>query len=351
MQRETEKNILIFFLFVVVFFLLKAMSGILIPLVLALLFAMMFQPLVVWFGKRNVPHWVVLPVISFMTLVFLFFVSGVFIRTFTDFLSQKDFVFESLHEKFDSLLLWINNSLGFSVDRRYLTTAVRNVFDKDLLTSTIGSTAKGIGSFSASFFMFALYFIILLSGMSQYRRYINHISHKKNSGEILEYYENIQRSISTYIAVKFVISLVTGSIAGLICVLFGIQFPLFWGLLTFMLNFIPSIGSIIATFPPFLMAFVQFESLLMPFYVLLSLGVIQIFMGNVIEPVILGDRLRLNTVTVIFGLVFWGYIWGVPGMLLSVPLLVLMKLVLERSSSFRVFARMMEYPDKKARDT
>ena len=147
--------------------------------------------------------------------------------------------------------------------------------------------------------------------------------------------------------IKVIVSSSTGIIAGLVCMAFGVKFAVFFGFLTFLLNFIPSIGSIIATIPPVLMAMIQFDTFQRPILILIILGLVQMTIGNFIEPKIMGDRLRLNTVTVIFGLVFWGIIWGIPGMLLSVPLLVILKLILEYSDTLSVVARIMGSHTKK----
>ena len=125
----------------------------------------------------------------------------------------------------------------------------------------------------------------------------------------------------------------------------NLNFAFFFGFIAFLLNFIPSIGSILATIPPFMMAFIQFDTLQPVVLLLLILSTIQMVMGNLVEPIITGDRLKLNTLTVIFGLVFWGYIWGLAGMIISIPLLVLLKLIFEHFPDTQIFARIMGSPD------
>ena len=102
----------------------------------------------------------------------------------------------------------------------------------------------------------------------------------------------------------------------------------------------------LATVIPVFMAVIQFDSAGMVLGILICLGASQFVIGSVIDPMIMGNRLKLNTVTVIFGLVFWGYIWGIPGMLLSVPLMVMIRLLLERSDDFAIIARIMGNPVK-----
>lgn len=142
------------------------------------------------------------------------------------------------------------------------------------------------------------------------------------------------------------VSLATGSITGVICWAFGLRFALLWGFLAFLMNYIPSIGSLIATALPVFMGIVQFDSFGLILALAAALGVSQFVIGSVIDPMLMGSRLRLNTVSVIFGLLFWGYIWGVPGMLISVPLMVMLRLLLERNEDFAILARIMGHADR-----
>ena len=136
-------------------------------------------------------------------------------------------------------------------------------------------------------------------------------------------------------------SLCTGIGYGLICWAFGIDFPLFWGYLAFVLNFIPTVGSVVATIPPMLLGLIQLGSPGAVIGLLLLLLVTQFSFGNIIEPRLMGSSLSLNTVVVILGLVFWGYLWGVVGMVLSVPMLVLVKVVLAQFKEAQIVVRLM----------
>lgn len=158
-------------------------------------------------------------------------------------------------------------------------------------------------------------------------------------------YMQMQNSIISYMIWKTLISLFTGALVAGVCYLFDIKFAIFWGFLAFILNYIPSIGSIAATIPPILMGIIELESLNAILLLTALLTAIQVIVGNLVEPLIMGNRLKLNTLTVLFGLVFWGYLWGVIGMMLSVPLMVVLKIVLEQTESLGFIARMMETPD------
>lgn len=140
--------------------------------------------------------------------------------------------------------------------------------------------------------------------------------------------------IQHYMGIKTVISLATGLLIGIWVGVLGVEFAVFWGLVAFVLNFIPNLGSIIAAVPTTLLAMVQIG---VGRALLVALGylVINMVIGNFIEPPLLGRRLGLSTLVVVVSLVFWGWVWGPVGMLLSVPLTMVVKILLENTEEFR----------------
>jgi predicted PurR-regulated permease PerM len=114
----------------------------------------------------------------------------------------------------------------------------------------------------------------------------------------------------------------------------GLEFPVLWGLIAFLLNFIPAIGSIVAAIPPALFALIQFGWLQMSF-VLLGYLVINMLLGNFIEPMLMGYRFGISTTVVILSVVFWGWLWGSVGMFLAVPLTMMIKVMLDNTEEFR----------------
>jgi predicted PurR-regulated permease PerM len=137
-----------------------------------------------------------------------------------------------------------------------------------------------------------------------------------------------------YLAVKTWISMLTGAALGLWVAAIGLDFAVFWGLVAFLLNYIPNLGSIIAAIPPTLLALVQLGP---GPAVLVVLGylVVNMALGNIVEPMVMGRRLGLSTLVVFLSLVFWGWLFGPVGMFLSVPLTMAVKITLESSREFR----------------
>ena len=149
------------------------------------------------------------------------------------------------------------------------------------------------------------------------------------------------REVQHYLAIKTVLSLVTGGIIAAWLAILGLDFALVWGLLAFLLNYIPNLGSIIAAVPAILLAVVQlgFGSAIL---VAIGFLVVNVLLGNIVEPHLMGRKLGLSTLVVFLSLVFWGWVWGPVGMLLSVPLTMMVKILLENSKDLRWVAILLD---------
>ena len=146
-------------------------------------------------------------------------------------------------------------------------------------------------------------------------------------------FKDITEQVQRYIVTKFLISLSVGLLVGIILRLFDIEFFIIWATFAVLLNFIPNVGSVIAVILPTLMTLVQYESFGYAIAVAVVLIIVQNIIGNIIEPKIFGDRLGLNPLVILLSLLLWGYIWGIIGMFLSVPLTAIIKIVFSNSSS------------------
>ncbi len=138
---------------------------------------------------------------------------------------------------------------------------------------------------------------------------------------------DIDRDVATYIGIKTMVSAVTAALAWVIMSLIGLDFAGFWAILIFILNFIPNIGSLLATLLPALLALVQFDTLTPFLVIVLGIGAIQVAVGNFIEPNLMSRSLNISPLVVLLSLVIWGSMWGIPGMFLCVPITVVMMIV------------------------
>lgn len=337
---NTVKNILITILFILVVYLLYILQMILIPLFMALLISLMFQPVITFLSKIKTPNWLILPTISIITLAIAFALYFIISAILDDLIVNQEFILRRLNIKMETSLKWINKITGMRFNANRDFDGIFRIFSKEQSTKYAVKLANSLGSFTTSFVTFSLYYVVLLSGMSSYKSYISYVSGNEDS-KLLENFEKIQKSIYSYMIIKTILSLLMAVIVYFICYIFEINFAFLWAFLTFLLNYIPSVGSIIATLAPTLMAFVQFEETNKVILILLSITIVHFVIGNILDPIIMGDRLKLNTLTVIFSLVFWGFIWGIPGMILSVPIMVLIKLIFEQIPSLHIIARIL----------
>ena len=336
------KNLLWFFFAVLIAYLLSVLAGLLIPLALALFLAILLQPILAWFERKNVGFGISLSVISITSLSSLALFGMLVYQTGKSLMEEKEKLLSQINAKLSSLLDRLNHIPGVYVESSDIVDNLGHLLSSDLLVESSGTFAGMLGSFTGSFLMTALYLIAFLGGILKYEQYIHYLQgDEKDSERMLEGFEQVKESIVTYIKVKFLMSLCTGVGYGLICWMFGIDFPLFWGYLAFVLNFIPTVGSIIATIPPLLLGLIQLGTPGAVIGLLALLLIVQFTFGNIIEPRLMGSSLALNTVVVILGLVFWGYLWGVIGMVLSVPMLVLVKVILAQFDDAKIVVRLM----------
>jgi AI-2 transport protein TqsA len=155
--------------------------------------------------------------------------------------------------------------------------------------------------------------------------------------QAFDYFQSFSDSVQRYLLIKTLVSIGTGIIVGITLAWMGVDYAILWAVIAFLLNFIPNIGSIIAAVPPMLIALIQLGPMSAMLVACLYL-VTNVLFGNVIEPRFMGRSLGLSTLVVFVSLVFWGWIFGPVGMLLSIPLTMVVKIALENSQRNRWLA-------------
>ena len=183
-------------------------------------------------------------------------------------------------------------------------------------------------------FLVILYVVFLMAEESMIPKKLRLVYNTPEKFQLMrKLLDEIDQSISQYISLKTLVSLMTAIASYVALLLIGVDFPLFWAALIFLLNFIPTIGSLIATIFPASMALLQFAEFTPFILVLASVGTIQVLVGNVIEPKLMGSSLNISSLVVLISLAFWGTIWGVVGMILSVPVTVMLIIIFSRFPS------------------
>ncbi|MFT4833519.1 MAG: AI-2 transport protein TqsA [Marinoscillum sp.] len=338
------KNILVVFLAILILYLMKMLSELFVPLAFALFFAILMQPLVALFQKKfslnlSVIFTSIVSVSGFLLIGFLFYnaVSG--------FIENRDTIVADVTAELKPLIDRITSFAGNELQEEELRAYLSNIVPTDKVLSLSGSFINTLSGFATELLMTILYFVGLLGAIAQYEKVINYIMHGHDQSvhsSATDTFKRVKESISVYIKVKTVVSLMTGLGIGLISWFFGIQYAILWGILGFVLNYIPYVGSLIAIVPPLLIGGLTADSVSEFFFLFLALEGVQLVMGSVIEPKMTGNLLSINTVTILFSLVFWAFLWGTAGMLLSVPLTFLIKVMLEHVADAGFLVRLME---------
>ena len=209
----------------------------------------------------------------------------------------------------------------------------------------IGASLVSVSETTLAFFknlvMVIIFLIFLLLG-KPYSKYKLRKAFSKDRAEFVDHIlTSITAQIGRYLSTLFLISLATGICVWFVLNLIGVDFAVTWGAMAFLFNFIPIVGSILASVPPILIAIVQFPNLWMAVLTGACLLLIQVVIGNVIAPKVLGDKLNLSPVVVLLSLVFWGWLWGVVGALLSVPIASAIKIICQNIEPLRPISVMM----------
>lgn len=287
--------------------------AVMVPFVLALLFSYLVSPIVDTMQTRlRMPRGVsilvaLLIVIGIMTLlVTLISVSA---RGLADSAPIYRERLASMAESVFSVLDRFDIDLGQDAILDGLTQLP--VFDM------VRSTAGGVVSFLTSGFLVLVFTIFLLAGRTPNAKRVG-------------IYREIDTKIRRYIVTKVTTSAITGIFVGVMLGILGLDLAFVFGVLAFFLNFIPNVGSIIAVLLPLPLAVVQFDSWVHIGLIAALPGSVQLTVGNVVEPKLMGEGLALHPVTILLALVFWGLIWGPVGMLLAAPIAAVIGIVLGR---------------------
>jgi predicted PurR-regulated permease PerM len=229
-----------------------------------------------------------------------------------------------------------NLSKQFGIDFEMIFSNYTNQFEFTTILSRLLSTLTSL--FSAAFAVF-LYLVFLLLEEATFSKKIRVLYPDNEKYEkVNALISKIDHSVQQYVALKTLVSLATGILSYFTLLFIGVDAPAFWAFLIFILNYIPNIGSLIATLFPAIFALFQFGELTQGFLVLFIVGSIQMVIGNFTEPRIMGKSLNISPLVVLLTLAVWGVMWGITGMLLSVPITVILIIILAEFPSTRPVA-------------
>ncbi len=313
---------------------LKSAGPLILPLIVSLFLAVLSLPLLRWLEERRVPRQLAV-LLTILTVIAVVLGAGLLVGgTITGFTQALPRYVDRVQEMAQGFIDWL--------ETRHIDVPeemVGDLLNPGAILTQLGKLLTSLTTlFSRSLIVLLTTVFVLLEAAvfpEKLRAAFGHIS--TSSSRL----DKIKTEIQRYLAIKTSISLTTGLLVGLGTWALGIDFPLLWGLLAFILNYIPSLGSIFAAIPTVMLTLVQHGPGRAIGVAAIYL-VINIALGNFLEPMLMGRRLGLSTLVVFTSMVFWGWIWGPLGMLLSVPLTMIIKIMLEYSDEFRWMAVLLD---------
>jgi predicted PurR-regulated permease PerM len=314
------------------------LRNIFLPLCMAILLYFLFNGVVRKMQALKIPR----PIVLIFVLIFifiLFYFLGVVIYAGTSSFIEK---FPVYSKKVVDMV----NELQAKIPNEGVQEYLKNIdwtksIDTSSITSVVGTTFGNFASFLGNLVLVLVFLMFMLAGRDSLTGRVNKAFEPGRATMIKGIVNAIDDQVQHYLLIKTFISLMTGIIGGCILFIGGIDFAIFSGLLIFVLNFIPNFGSIIATLFPLLIGFLQYGFSLRVFLVLIGLMLTQFIIGNVVEPKITGKSLNLSPIVILISLIFWGYIWGIVGMMLAVPLTSALKIIFHNIPTLRPIAELI----------
>ncbi len=338
--RVLSERLSIFFLGIIAIILvgafLKSAQGVFLPFVIALLISYVLVPPVRFLHKFGVPTSLIV-VLMLGILSGLCFLGILYLDTSLVAFSKE---VPDLQERFMRMGKELSESVGIV---KFAWKNVSENFDLgNKVTLGIVTFSRSLFSLVSKMILVVVFLVFLLVEAPYFEAKLRRALARRNAEKVQVITEIITVQIGHYLGLQFVISAATGLLAWIILQAIGVKLALTWGVLTFLLNFIPTLGSVVASIPPILLAAIQFyPSFGEAVVTALSLLVLQQLMGNVLAPRILGDHLNLSPALILFSLLFWGWLWGIPGALLSVPITSAIKIVFENVRLLHGFSVLM----------
>jgi predicted PurR-regulated permease PerM len=321
---------------------LKAAAVFFLPLLLALFLTILAFPLFTSLRRHRAPAWLAIAV-TMLVMAALVGMVGLVITISVEDLTEK------LPEYSDEARAATLRTIDWLEDHRVtvprqITTEALDPLEWGAIAQFVGSTFRGVATALSAFLLVLLTMVFMLWEAVIFPGKLRAAA---RSGPIdLERWTAIVQRVQRYLILKTLVSLATGALVTLLVWAVGLDFALFWGFLAFVLNYIPNVGSFLAALPAVLLSSIQLGG---PRTVILAAGylVINVVLGNLVEPAIMGRGLRMSPFAIFLALVFWGWLWGPLGMILSVPLTVSLKILLENTENLRWIALLL---DRRPRD-
>lgn len=339
-QRRTTNILLLTIAIPLIFYLLKILSFIFIPLIFSMFIALLFLPLMRWLGRRNVPKFISIIIVLLLVTSGLKLGVELIQLSSKEILATKSDFFPKAEAKLADLLFYLTDNFGIEIGED------QNIFSQFFQKENIGSTFGFLRKFLTTILMTAFFVVLWLAESINVHKLLNNTILKQRYTSIKAFMK-IEKDLIKFIKVKFLVSALTGLFTGLMCVFFDISFPIFWGLFAFAINFIQMVGSFISVILLSIFAFVELDPTSTLFFFIVSISMVQVVFGAILEPIFMGKSFSINIITVLVMLMLWGFLWGIPGLIMAIPITVFIKIILEQFPSTKVIASLLSGDETK----
>ncbi len=324
---------------IAIFFIIYIGASLLIPLIIAIIISFAIISVSNFFHKLWLNKFISFT-FSLISFLLIFWLIGVLINSNVQDIVQNS---QSYQEKFVSIIKsfednlnsegsWMNKlNMGRFINYDYILSKI----DIPFIVSFFASWATTIFKSTGIIFFYTIF--ILLESRFFYKK-IDLMFSSEWKDKVVEVIELIKKDVKAYFVIKTVVSLITAIVSYLIMLMFWLKLALFWAFLIFLLNYIPTIGSIVAVFFPVLFSIIDIQSAYITLWILILLAWVQITMWNIVEPRFMWNKLNLSPLVILISLIFWWALWWIVGMLLSVPIMVIINIILSHIKSTRPIA-------------
>lgn len=312
--------------------------SILIPLVMGLLLWFVVRKVKstldrIPFIKQNFPSWLKSIVASILIFTLVSMAANV--------LSYNINLLATSYEKYQSNLTMIVEQINLILHIDLIEMMKEQSVNLDFGV-ILGGIFNALSYMLGNAFMIVLYSLFVMFEEANFAAKLKILfSEEQQYLRFRKILERIEKSVSNYLGLKTLVSLITGVLSYVILWFIGIDSPIFWAFLIFVLNFIPTIGSLVGTIFPAIFCLLQFGAFTPAFLVLGLVGVVQLLVGNILEPRLMGSSMNISSLVALIALAFWGLIWGITGMILSIPITVIMVIMLSQVERTRPIAIML----------
>jgi AI-2 transport protein TqsA len=307
---------------------LNVMRPVLLPFVVAVFLSNIFRPLVGFLRKKKVPMGVALIAVLVLVGAVMFGIALVTISSVQSLVNAMPRYAARWNNELLPGLESLLSDAPAAIQDQVHTLRWSNIVQVSSIVQLLYAGAGGFVSVLSGIGLILLFMLFILGGHGLFEKKIR-IAYPHHADRLASVIERIDAKTERYFIAVSLMNLISGAISAVILMAFGVDLALLWGLITFLVNFIPTIGSLFALALPIGVAFLQFDNISTPIAVAIVLATVQFIWGSVITPRVMGSRLDLSPLLVLIALIFWGWVWGPWGMVLSVPITSMIKIALE----------------------